>query len=271
MNRAIILIISHKARLTNFESISLRQCVKILGQYPIRLICPQGLDVSEYQRHVPEIPIEFIDERWQSTYAMFNALKVSPFLYEKFCGFEYILFYEPDAFVFSDQLLYWCDRGLDYIGAPWLEGLGALASDRIIGVGNGGFSLRKVSSHLKFAKRFEVERLLLRGYREQLPEKIKYFCKSIEALFVGSKIPSYYMGPFRYHEDYFWSVRVAKRHPQFRIASIHDAISFSFEVNPQLLLQMNGNCLPFGCHGWFKRDLPFWKPLIEQFGYRLED
>jgi hypothetical protein len=198
---------------------------------------------------------------------MFNALKVSPYLYERYQEYEYILFYEPDAFVFSDDLLSWCATGFDYIGAPWFKGFGAIATKELIGVGNGGFSLRKVATHLTAAKRFEFERLLVRGSVKQLRHKLDYLRDKLWRS--GKEAEVHYMAPIDFHEDVFWGKSAARRYRQFRVAPISVALSFSFEVNPAVLFQMNGYRLPFGCHAWFKHDISFWVPHIEKFGYSV--
>ena len=268
--RAIVVIISHKANLSAWELISLRQCVNVLGAHPITLLLPAGLDTSWYSACVPEIRIEFVDRRWLASYAMFAAFKISPILYERYSDFEYILFYEPDAFAFSDQLGFWCDQGLDYIGAPWFEGFGNPSGDRIIGVGNGGFSLRKVESHLQIARRFQSEQFLFHGYREHSLDKIRFAKAALLSLLGFERPRPYYLGPDHYgHEDIFWGRSVPKRYPHFRVATPEQAIPFSFETSPRQLFKMNGERLPFGCHAWFRYDLEFWRPHIEAFGHDL--
>jgi hypothetical protein len=268
--RVIVVIISHKMTLTSLELISIRQCVRILGGYPMTLVCPQGLDTTWYETFVPEIPILFVDREWLSTYAMFAAFKISPFLYERYSEYEYILFYEPDAFVFSDQLEFWCDQGLDYIGAPWFEGMVEPKSNKFVGVGNGGFSLRKVGSHLAIARRFELEQFIFRGYRRHTLDKLRHLRSIASYLLGSSRSRPHYIGPdYHGHEDFFWCMKVPRRYPSFRIASPELALAFSFEAQPRFLFERNSHRLPFGCHAWFRYDLDFWKPHIEEFGYRI--
>jgi hypothetical protein len=269
--RAIVVIISHRATLTSLELISLRQCVAVLGRHPMAMVCPDGMDTSWYAELVPEIPIVTVDRRCLSTYAMFAALKISPYLYELFSEYEYLLFYEPDAFVFSDQLESWCDRGLDYVGAPWFRGLTEPTSDEIIGVGNGGFSLRNVAAHLDISRRFEREQLLFRGYRRHTRDKLTYLRGRVQYLLGMRPSAPHYIGPdYHGHEDFFWCRTVPARYPSFRLASPAEAASFSFEARPRYLFERGGGRLPFGCHAWFRYDLDFWRPHIEAFGHRID-
>jgi hypothetical protein len=64
------------------------------------------------------------------------------------------------------------------------------------------------------------------------------------------------------NEDYFWSFAATKYDTGFRIASVEEALRFSFEVVPRQCFEMNNRQLPFGCHGWAKYDLEFWKPYL---------
>jgi len=271
-NRVIVVIISHKPVLTDVERISLRQCVAILGHHPITFVCPDGLDTSWYRTFVPEVPFHFVDRRWLESYAMFNTFKISPYLYDKYRDYEYILFYEPDSFVFSDELIFWCNQGLDYIGAPWFDGLAQPKSQTIIGAGNGGFSLRKVSTHLRIARLFQRRRVLFQGYRRHKLDKLRYvWSVGLHLAGLTSSRPCYISCAYAGHEDLFWCQQVPRSHPEFKLATPEQALSFSFETQPRLLFEMNGRRLPFGCHAWFKYDLAFWGPFIQQFGFQIDE
>lgn len=41
--------------------------------------------------------------------------------YLRFRQWEYLLIYQLDAYVFQDELMDWCNKGYDYIGAPFLK------------------------------------------------------------------------------------------------------------------------------------------------------
>src|SRR6266487_3113686 len=149
-DKVIIHIFAHKPALEWYEQISLEQCYRVLGRHPIRLVCPTGLDVSAYRRIAPTLKVDFIPSHCLASYRAYNRLKTLPFLYERYAAYEFMLTYELDAFVFKDELEEWCEEGWDYIGAPWFEGYtNATPSSRPIGVGNGGFSLRRISTMLR--------------------------------------------------------------------------------------------------------------------------
>jgi hypothetical protein len=285
MNKVIILIISHKPELNYYEQISLKQCFKLLGNYPIKLICPEGLDISFYKTILPDPKFDFIDPSWQSTYENFNRLKIEPFLYERYSKYKFILFYEPDAFIFQDRLHYWCDLGYDFIGAPWFDGFSeADENSTIIGIGNGGFSLRNTENALRTLK--QLKQLELLDYSSDSVQIVNF----LKILFLWSKTRNQvaeYVKSFKGNEDLFWTVKsgeqikkIRNRNSlsriyqkyfinEFNIAPIYKGIEFSFEQHPRRLFELNNYRLPFGCHAWWRYDLDFWKPHIEKFGYRI--
>lgn len=274
MNKVIILIISHKEAFTPYEVISLQQCYKVLGQYDILFVCPQGLNVSAYTNQLGFTPsVHFIDPKWQSTYALFNRLKISPLLYQTFQDYEYILFYEPDAFVFKDKLSYWCNQGYDFIGAPSFEGYHNSTSDSPYGqLLNGGLSLRKISSSiqvLKSLRRIKSRQEYFRNYdRMNWKERLIHFPSMIFSFMVKNRF-FHSLNNFDENEDVFWSNYVPKNFQWFKVPLSSEALNFSMEVQPQRMFEDNNKELPFGCHAWWRYDLGFWKPFIEKEGYDL--
>jgi hypothetical protein len=265
---AVILIIAHKAELTGAELESLRQCYKVLGNFPIQLVCPEGLDVSAYKQVNKNAQITFIDPVWQSTYRNFNLLKMDKLLYRMFSKYEYILFYELDAWVFKDELQSWCEKGYDYIGAPWFEGEPPTESSAMMWARNGGFSLRKVSTLLRIAKRIDrVKKFRKFWYSSKLQAAVR-FEKLLSAygprlkIVNSTELPKILYDCYELHEDHYWADIVASVFADFHIAPVEEAIQFSFEVNPALLYKMNHHTLPFGCHAWEKYDPAFWKEFI---------
>ena len=281
----VILIIIHKENLEPYERLSLRQCFSILGDYPIKFICPEGLNVNEYLTINPEFSFDFIPPHWQSSHQNLVRLKTMPFLYERYRSYDYILFYELDAFVFRDELMEWCRKGYDYIGAPWLEGWSeAKEKAPFYGVGNGGFSLRKTNTLLKAINSFsyidQPIELWKRFQNAPLAGKPRKFLNMIEALTINNNthrwLNDWMRSPQRKDifwrircEDIFWGIVVNRNFKWFTVPEPQEALRFSFEVQPQYLYELNNQKLPFGCHAWWKNNLEFWRPFIREFGYEI--
>jgi hypothetical protein len=270
-----VLIVVHTPDPSPYEEISLRQCFRVLGAHPIYLVCPATLNISKYRCIVPKINVDYIDPEWQVSYANFNRLKIEPFLYERYRDYQFILFYELDAFVFRDELMHWCSRGFDYIGAPWfdspwmkdIEGLTGYTDGTVryeqAAVGNGGLSLRRVDTALKVLRSFSWV------YR---PSEIwsgadgvsfgRRFARLMKALTLANN-SFYLLNNFGANEDLFWGIYMNRNFDWFKVAPVEEALKFSQHGAPSACLK-NGGPLPFGCHGWWKDNANFWIPLIQQ-------
>lgn len=278
-NLVVILIIVHKQFPTENEKKSLLQCFKILGKHSIKLLCHRSLNVGEYKKVNSNVEIDFIDEKWLGTYEMFNKLKISSFLYKKYEKYQFILFYELDAWVFRNDLQNWCKRGFDYIGAPW-TGTHLYKDKPIVGVGNGGFSLRNVKSSIKLLKKLQTVEIL-ENYEDYNWYSILVRLPIIFKKILLDNSPSRFERNFSFQEDLFWCViapnRLASFHgrsliirllakcflmQEFKIASADVAAKFSFETTPAHFYNLNNKNLPFGCHAWEKYDPEFWTPFI---------
>lgn len=229
MEMAAVLIPVYKNELNRSEQISLQQCKKILTRYPVILVAPQTMRVEN--RELSGLPVERFPEHFFDGISGYNRLMLSREFYQRFERYEYILIYQLDAFVFSDQLQHFCKLGYDYIGAPWLQGYRYITGleRRYLRVGNGGFSLRRVSAFLA----------ILNGETEN-----------------GIAEP----------EDAFWASR-----KELKIAPVETAVSFSFEAQVRKSFELNRERLPFGCHAWFNYDFDFLRPYIQKYGYELKD
>jgi len=268
----VVLVFAHSPAPEWHEKIALQQCCRVLGRHPIRMICPEGMDVSAYRRVVPELQFDFIPAHWQSSYRGYNRLKVVPYLYRRYAAFEYMLSYELDAFVFRDDLLHWCGQGWDYIGAPWFENDYWAAPDAApAGVGNSGFSLRRTHSMLRVLRSFGhviPVRTVLADWRRAK----RYSPGSLLLLFRRLTYRNNFfhlLNDYEGNEDHFWGRFAADRFPWLRVAPHDTAKRFSFEVNAPRLYRELGDRLPFGCHKWATLSPEFWLPIIRSFGYSL--
>ncbi len=235
-NKVAVVIPIYKNSLSENERLSLSKCKNILGNHPIIFVQPYGLEIKIYSEIIPNATFLAFDTYYFKSIEGYSQLMLSPFFYKAFIAFEYILIYQTDAIVFNDQLLYWCEKGYDYIGAPWLS-LPPLTKGKpkfdmrpwfVNKVGNGGLSLRKVRSH----------------YRNTV------FYRPLLIYFIKN-------------EDMFWGVLINWLNPFFKKPDYKTAAHFAIEMDPKIALVHTNNVLPFGVHAWEKYDKEFWDKKIK--------
>ena len=192
---------------------------------------------------------------------------MSKFFYKLFNEYQFLLTYELDAFVFKDELLFWCNKGYDYIGAPWFLGYDN-PSNELLGVGNSGFSLRNIRAMKRAIRKIYIkeETWYFFGKKNWIVVKLSILLNYFVIYFGENRT---IQRAAHLNEDGFIAQVIANKVQDFKIASIEDAIPFAFEVKPKYLYQLNHSRLPMGCHAWWKYDLKFWKPFIEDFGYKI--
>jgi hypothetical protein len=232
MEKVAVVIPLYQTKLNPQEEVSLRQCVRILGKHPIIIVAPESLDLSFLSPFgITPKTIRFKDEYFKST-KTYNKLLTSTVFYEAFANYEYILIYQLDAYVFEDNLLAWCAKGYDYIGAPKLRKhhLKGQASCTPV-LFNGGLSLRRVKPLLRYIKIYQL------FFNEWLANE--------DAMFSFAQRRA---RPFR----------ILLRLPHWK-----EALCFAFEQNPKISYELLGD-LPFGCHAWERYNPTFWKQFIPQ-------
>lgn len=241
----------YKPGLTPDEELSLGRALEVLARYDHYLVAPRGLDLSVYQalfqRYGKTLRVRWFDRRCFGSLQAYCRLLNTGSFYRAFRNYEFLLIYQLDCYVFRDELLDWCRRGYDYIGAPWFRRYDhAAPTDEMIGMGNGGLSLRRVPAARRALRRYHLARAWYatvgRLYR---PFRAADWNQHREA-----------------QEDRFWCEALGPRVPYFRLPTPEQAIPFSFEVNPRRLYELNGQRLPFGCHAWRRYDPEFWQPFI---------
>ena len=123
--QAVVIIPVYKSLPDRYEEISFRQCIKILSKHPLCIVTFSGLNIDWYrdilQTFKVDFSIEYFDKAYFESLSGYNKLMLSKQLYQRFMAYEYMLIYQLDAYVFRDELEYWCRQGYDYIGAPWLK------------------------------------------------------------------------------------------------------------------------------------------------------
>lgn len=253
-----IIIPLYRNKLTHEEINSVNQCFLIYSDIKqIVFVKPNSLSIDNITAQFRKAEVtSFPDEYFQGLEG-YNRLMLSREFYKRFEDCEYILIHQTDAYLFEDRLDEWCDKGYDYIGAPWLPKNKYsklyyklfLSTRSTINnllnrydhtllhykVGNGGLSLRKVKTHLAITS---TQTKRLETYRKKCYDSI-------------------------YNEDIFWSTEAVKQNPDFNYPAYTEALTFAFDKMPQEAFVINNCQLPFGCHGWSKPKMKkFWSQYI---------
>jgi len=243
----------YKKNLTSDEEISLRHLNHFLGKYDKYACVPDDQEFG--------LPC-FISKKFPAkhfTSAKANAdLLISREFYESFADYEYILLYELDSLVFSDQLGYWCKKGYDYIGAPWIKSQMVKRYDFPDAVGNGGFALRKVES---FIKAIEMGQHPLKAIWREVKSAFKN--RRFDGLL--QKIRDLWLNtPKRTKliEDRWFSFKAKNYYTEFKVAPVDEGLRFAFETGPRYCFERNNRQLPFGCHAWCRYDKVFWESYL---------
>lgn len=277
MKKCVVVIPIYKVNPTKSECASFKQVLTVLGQHNIVLLTYTELDLSVYEELSEVVGkkynIEYFDLGYFRSLADYNRLCYSLEFYNRFLNYEYMLIYQLDAWVFRDELMYWCDKGYDYIGAPmFLEPY----KIRTCVVGNGGFSLRRISYCIKllnrnrfipYLKPFFIFKKYYISYllrKMSVREMVMFIPLCLFKSLGIRNTPNYYINSCRVNEDAFFSVYAKNAWGvKANIPTAREAAFFSFEVYPTVLYNYIGEKIPFGCHAFEKCDyLFFWSKYI---------
>lgn len=271
----IIPIYKKYNELLPYEITALHQGIEILSNHDIWLVAPEDFHVNDYLEIGSKYHVKFNFKSFPNHYFNdingYNKLLKKLEFFECFSRYNYMLIYQLDAYVFKDELIEWCHKEFDFIGAPWVKGWQNTDSKDIIGVGNGGFSLHNISSSIKVLSSLKVFYRMLNTTHEIIGDELylnfrRFLKYKFLKLFIGEKASQAIflldVNDGNINEDFFWGELVPSVFKKFKVASVEEAIKFSFEVNPRYLYTLNENRLPFGCHAWMKYDTDFWEPFI---------
>jgi len=267
-NLCAIVIPIYKEILNEYEICSLQQCVSVLKKYPIYLVTYNELSTVTYKgiflSYNVSVNFEYFDKEYFKDLSGYNNLMMKKEFYDRFTNYKNILIYQLDCFVFRDDLESWCNRGYDYIGAPWFDdNLSHEEGANLWAVGNGGFSLRKISA---FRNLFVTSKNLF-GLK-QLSKKMKLnhkgFLWVLKAWIFGYENNfKFLLSEWTDAEDLFYCLRLSETKLKLKVPELKDAIDFAFEQSPLYLFELNNNALPFGCHAWNRYETnSFWRKYI---------
>lgn len=211
------------------EKKSILRNTTVLQQYDVYAIHPAGMNINEYKMYRIYKYIPFKKKYFRSNKS-YSRLLLSGSFYDCFNEYDYMLIAQTDTYILNSNysLEYFINMSYDYYGAPWPCGPFAtpygirehiksifVHNSKQLLVGNGGFSLRKISSTKRLVKRHALY--------------LKIF--------------------WRLNEDLFFSLHGMK-HKGYSACPITIASQFALETNMDSEIS-KGN-LPYAIHAWEK-------------------
>ena len=264
--KVAVVIPIYQEKLSDFEKIALEQCDKVLSNYRKVIIKPHKLTLPPETSTLSLSEVLSFEDDYFSDIQGYNRLMLSKELYGQFLDYEYILIYQLDAFVFRDELDMWCDKDIDYVGAPWIRKKDFSSA----------FKALKSTPQYYLYTRFNIK-------KNGLPDPKQFYKKVGNGGLSLRRVKKFYdicismhdqihayvsRNEHEFNEDAFWSIEVNRKKKILNIPGYREGLKFSFELEPELALDLNQQVLPFGCHAWNKY-VDFWSPFFELYGYSI--
>lgn len=224
--QCIIVVPIYKPTLNEKEYASLLQLSLVIKKsYQICIICPNNLDITLHRKIFKNnnLIIEYFEQYFFDCIEHYSLLLMSSFFYLRFIKYTYMLIYQTDAWIFRNDIEHFIQKGYDWIGAPWfkstLNTIGEVIDNIYqVDVGNGGFNLRHI-------------------------QKCYDICNTYHDY--------YYLNKHKKIEIFPEDVWISVIHGQsLNIPDVNNAVLFSLEYVHPIYLQILGDRLPMGCHGW---------------------
>lgn len=242
------------------EVISITNNLSVLKDHDIFLLHPKSLNLQPYLALQNPSEKEFkllalADENFTDV-AAYNRLMIGQKVYDSLSDYDYILIAQTDSYTFDDLLGAWLLLDYDYIGAPWIGMLGEQQEPTLVGVGNGGFSLRKTAAFQEIS--LSNDFILTKDAYDRL----KKLFDADQAPNLEDLEASLRLGHI--NEDIYYSYFTSCIYDlELNIPDPISAAHFSFEFYAQYLYEQVTNLtLPFGCHSWHRSEVSFWKQFI---------
>lgn len=251
-NKFCIVIPIYKKELDCTENLSLDRLIKQIEgkKYKVYLVKPESLDCTNYHKLINNrIKVEnicFNDDYFKDIHG-YSQLCLNYEFYNKFSSFEYIYIYQLDCYLLNDNLEFWTQFDYDYIGGPILStGAGWDTLDKKTNkwepkVGNGGFSLRKISTFKELTDpngEFRNHYKITDDILSKVIYEDKYFCNDL----------------YKYYD--------------LVMPNWEEASKFSWDMNVDLYNKFfKIEYLPMCAHAW-TRNIRFWK---DKFSELIED
>lgn len=258
-DNAIVVCIPYYKKYENFSEFErslLLNNIRIFQNYTIVFLTPYWLIVDVVNiinklrdgEENPDLRITPVGNKRLRSVITYDQFLKSLKFYDLFNGYDYVCICQLDAWVFSDNLVESAAGGYPILAAPWLSD--EKDGEQIfLGVGNGGYSLRKVKLVRKvLSRRFMrvdskvfrlwINKILLpdtRGVVGKLVEK--RFKVLILRLIANCEFLHYALiASILLQEDLYLSLLMYSSIYRDKMPSLYEATSFSVEKYPRQLI-----------------------------------
>jgi len=255
--RSVLVVPWHPHEVSEYEIFSLKSIRRYSEGTEVVIATPDASSLPPFL--VPD-RVEVFPAAFFETFLANNRLMTSISFYERFEGYQQMALVHADVLLFKPlapllQTLYpW-----SYVGAPWV-GRTADGHFRFEGVGNGGFSMRRIPDFLDVL-RGSTFPSIPRFTTKRKGMALWAFLICCHVASIRRERVSYIMNRHDILEDVFWSKVAPCLSPKFTIAPISAALAFSYETFPRFAYQGNHEQVPYGIHGWWRHDVEFVRAL----------
>lgn len=268
--QAVVVVPVYSESLTSDESFAFSRNVRILSSFDFIVVSPAGLRLPDEVEQACEQVTYFHPSYFRSA-SSYSRLLLNPDFYQRFQDYRFLLICQLDCVILENQLAYWCDAGYDYIGAPWFPGFDEPISKEIIGVGNGGLSLRRIDKALAVLKSRSLFWKAPAYSGLPVAAGLEYIALLRVLKSISRFLPHLpYVKLFRNwlntrnaNEDLFWSFFAQFFVEAYALPPYNEALRFAFEVQPSACYELNGHTMPFGLHAWARYDRAFAERLLD--------
>ena len=264
MKKLVIIIPIYKTNLDKEEIISLHSLKKGSLDYDIKIIGGKNQRKSHpiITQYLPSYDVSFeeFDAEYFISKQSYSRLLLSKEFYSRFEQFKYIMIFQLDSLWIGGDLNVLLKEEIHYLGAPWIKE--TVHTKRLL-IGNGGFSLRRTSSFIRWLERDCI--LPSKKWKIYLNSSVLYavfyfflivFYSIKQGRISKESIILEYGMLIGQAEDVIISRYMKQRGLQN--LGIEEALKFSFESDPEKCFELSNRVLPLGSHGWSKYNLNFW-------------
>ena len=184
-NKKLCIVIPiYMEKLNDTEKSSIDSYFAYFTTYDIFFVHPKKMNIEWYRGKFPKGQFKEFDDAYFHSNKTYNKMMFNVDFYNAFNTYEYMLIAQQDARIVNPQIdiQFFLDQDVDYIGAPWLKSpidrddgfvkyiiKRAVIHDSMVGkVGNGGFSLRRISAIVDLLERTKIYRKIIWHFNEDL-------------------------------------------------------------------------------------------------------